>query len=572
MIVKGYVRVELLFMRRVAMRQKVIAGALILAPLLFPVSATAETVFWLDTPEDGATVFGLVEVKGFVVDDGSECGPQWTWNQCRWDTALVTAIDLYVDGDFVATADLNQPRYDVLLAYPWYAGTPYERPGFSTSFDSRDLNNGIHTLYLKVTYSDMAVDNLGERSFNVDNEFNQAPFGELELPGPNQPMNGVFPITGWALDDGSVATIEVLVDGLAVGDAVSGIHRPDIGHRFPSHPDAEAAGSVRMLNTTVFQNGVHSVAIRLTDDEGASRIIGRRFVQTFNTGYNLPPFGGIDWPISNHILYGKGCVAPGDPPISTPPIEFEDPEFVEFVTGWALDVGSRTDAGGVAYVQLLIDGVIVADTMENSVYWPLLDMDMNYYGHPRMDILEWFVDVPNAKQAGFSFLIDPSYLMVTQGFTQGLHYLKVRAGDIENYVADIAQIPVIFDCDDDRDRPGWGDIYTPAHMERVAGVVEVTGWAIDQDGTSSSYYPEIWVDGVFIDYADEYFLPSPEVEEGWPWLPSGLTRNAGFSYDLDTEAEGLGDGPHVLVVWSVDRFGRRSIIGERTFVLDNASP
>ena len=41
---------------------------------------------------------------------------------------------------------------------------------------------------------------------------------------------------------------------------------------------------------------------------------------------------------------------------------------------------------------------------------------------------------------------------------------------------------------------------------------------------------------------------------------------------LGDEAEGLGDGPHVLVVWSVDRFGRRSIIGERTFVLDNASP
>ena len=73
-------------------------------------------------------------------------------------------------------------------------------------------------------------------------------------------------------------------------------------------------------------------------------------------------------------------------------------------------------------------------------------------------------------------------MTLSQGFTQGPHYLKVRAGDIENYVADIAQIPVIFDCNDDRDRPGWGDIYTPAHMERTAGVVEVTGFAIDQDG------------------------------------------------------------------------------------------
>ena len=327
-----------------------------------------------------------------------------------------------------------------------------------------------------------------------------------------------------------------------------------------------------MLNTTVLQNGVHSVAIRLTDDEGASRIIGRRFVQTFNTGYNLPPFGGIDWPISNHILYAKGCGLPGDPPISTPPIEYEDPDVVEFVTGWALDVGARTDAGGVAYVQLLIDGVIIADTMEDSFYWTPLEMDMNYYGHPRMDILELFPDVPNAKSSGFSFLVDASYLILSRGFTQGLHYMKVRAGDIQNYVADIAQIPVIFDCSDDRDRPGWGDIYSPAHMERVAGVVDVTGWAIDQDGMDSGVFAEIWVDGKFIDYVDEFFLPTPEVEALYTWLPPGLTRNAGFSYALDTEAENLGDGPHVLVVWSVDRFGDRSIIGERTFVLDNASP
>ena len=32
------------------------------------------------------------EIGTVVVDDGAECGPQWTWNQCRWAPALVTAI------------------------------------------------------------------------------------------------------------------------------------------------------------------------------------------------------------------------------------------------------------------------------------------------------------------------------------------------------------------------------------------------------------------------------------------------------------------------------------------------
>ena len=91
------------------MRHKGIIGALVLLTLLLPVSAVAETIFWLDRPSDGATVFGLVEVSGFVLDDGEECGPQWTWVHCDWANALVSKIDLYVDDEFIASADLNQP-------------------------------------------------------------------------------------------------------------------------------------------------------------------------------------------------------------------------------------------------------------------------------------------------------------------------------------------------------------------------------------------------------------------------------------------------------------------------------
>ena len=131
------------------------------------------------------------------------------------------------------------------------------------------------------------------------------------MPGENQPMNGVFPVTGWALDDEVVTKIEIVVDGLVVGGANPASTGRTSMHRFPSHPGAEYAGFVRMLNTTELINGVHTVAVRVTDNEGAVRVIGRRFVQTFNTAYNLPPFGGIDWPIPNHIMYAVGCDDPG---------------------------------------------------------------------------------------------------------------------------------------------------------------------------------------------------------------------------------------------------------------------
>ncbi len=557
------------------MRYKGCAGALVLLTLLLPITAQAETIFWLDRPGNGATVFGLVTVTGFVVDDGEQCGPQWTWNNCQWADSLVSKIDLYVDDEFVATADLDQPRYDILQAYPWYAGTPYARPGFATSFDSRDFADGQHTLFVRVTFSDATVEDYGLRSFTVDNDINQAPFGTLELPGTSQPMNGVFPVTGWVIDDEDVVYVEILVDGLAMGNAVLGVHRPDIAHLFPSDPDAEYAGFIRMLNTTALNNGIHILAVRAVDNEGASRVIGRRFVQTFNTGSNLPPFGEINWPIANHVMFADGC-EPLDGTI--PPWSgdvYDNPFNVEYVIGWALDVGSRTDFGGVAYVELLLDGAPVPlnetynqNTSLPSFWWPPAEMDFNYYGHPRMDIHELYVDVPNSKHSGFAFLMDINYLILGRNYSEGLHYLKVRAGDLENNVTDIAQIPVIFDCNNDGDDPAIGDIVTPSHMERVANVVEITGFA---DDTRSLRAVEIWIDGVYVGDAD-YNLPSPEFEDLYPWLPSSVTQNAGFRYELDTVAENLADGEHSLVVWTEDFREGRTIIGERRFVLDNQNP
>jgi hypothetical protein len=541
----------------------VIGGAVVLLALLLPASATAEVIFWLDTPPEDATVAGIVEVAGWILDDGQECGPPPSWEACQWTEPLVSNIDLYVDGVFVASADLNKPRYDVLQAYPWYAGTPYANPGFSTSFDADTLVDGWHTIFLRVTFSDMTKTDYGERQVYVDSSINQAPFGELEMPGESQPMSGVFPVTGWALDEGSIEDIEVMIDGLVVGHAVTGIHRPDVAHRFPSHPGADYAGFVRMLNTSEIINGIHVISVRVRDDEGASRVIGRRYVQVSNVGYNLPPFGGIDWPIANHIMVTWVCA--GEPGVSLP--EYDDPENVELILGWALDVGASTDRGGVKWVELLIDGTLMANTLVDDFFYQWFDMEVNYYGYERLDILRMFPDVPNAKHSGFAFALDVGDLIVNHHYHEGLHYLKIRAGDIENHIADIAQIPVIFHCVDsgEWDDPSWGDIHTPTNMERISGVYDVTGWVADEQRL---WEVEIWVDGEFIGYAT-HGISTPYVEEQFPWLPHNMTENAGYYFELDTTL--LTDGEHLLVVRSEDYWGGKSIVGERSFIVDNAN-
>lgn len=517
------------------------AGLVVLSlALLLPLAAAADTVFWLDTPPDGATVAGLVQVNGWVLDERG-----------------VSGVDLYVDGVFVASADLNIARWDVLQAYPWYAGTPAEKPGFRTSFNAGSLTDGVHDLFLRVTFSDSTTEDFGNRSVTVDTTINQAPFGELESPGESQPMNGVFPIMGWALDDDGIEMVEIDVDGLTYSSAIYGIHRPDIHNRFPTIDEAEYSGFLYNLNTSKLTNGVHTLSVRLWDTKGMSRVIGRRQVSVFNNWANLVPFGEIDYPPPDHVMFGVGCSNPTGP--SAPP--YEDVRSVDLITGWALDPDD-----GVKWVELLINGTVLKrTTLPNCWWYQDYLMDVDCYGLLREDVFKRFPDVPNSKDSGFDFIIDVADLIINHDYHQGLHYLTVRAGDVQGHIADIATIPVIFDCDDDPDRPTWGDIYTPENMERIQGVFTLTGWALDFD-----YLPadgvEIWVDGDYLGRAT-YGWDSPEVVEMFPWYSHNVALHAGWRFDLDTTQ--LSDGEHQLVVIGHDRYDGRNAFAQRPFVVDN---
>ncbi len=527
------------------MRHHVISVALLLTIVVAPCGASASTIFWLDQPADGAVVTGIVEVSGWAIDDRG-----------------ISNIDLFVDNQFVAAADLNIPRYDVLQAYPWIAGTINARPGFSVSFRSDLLSDGAHDLFVRIRYSDASEEvsgDFGLRTVIVDRQLNQAPFGEIDLPRPNQPIGGVFPITGWALDDSDVVDIEVMIDGATWGNStVTDVHRPDILNRFPEVPGSEYAGWVNNVNTTKLPNGVHTVTVRLRDDDGATRVIGHRLVQVFNVGYNLAPFGEIEWPLPHHYLFAVEC----NPQGGWSGGEFEDPSRLELITGWALDVGSYGDDGGVKRLELLMNGVPLANTWTDFQRIEFFgeQYDTNIYGLERRDIHRLYADVPNSIHAGYAFSIDPTYLRHERGFHEGLHYLTVTATDVQGYQSDIQTIPVIMDCNDDPDRPSWGDIERPEHMERVQGTVLVTGWAIDYDVVNRV---EVYVNGHFMGYAT-YGLSSPDAYGPYP-----RRDHAGYSFSLDTTQVPNGEGEAELIIRTIDRFGGANVIGQRSFVIDN---
>ncbi len=532
--------------------------------------AGAQPIGGIDFPSDGQTVTGVVRVSGFVLDFNT-----------------VDRIELLVDGILVNRADMNLPRPDVLEIFPTYVNSATPNPGFLSSFLARGVySDGPHSVSIRVTESASQQQFiLGTLNVIVDSSLNQAPFGYIDIPHASglEGANGSFPVAGWAVDDVDIDHIDFLVDGQIVAGAVGrgepssavyGTTRPDVAAAFPDLPLALYSGFSANINTTQFINGLHVLSVRATDNEGASRELGHRTVQVVNNGSNLAPFGRIDFPLDKASLFcttiAGGCPSPGcdNTGIQT-----------NIVAGWTLDVGSALDRGQVAYVELLLDGAIIANTRTNCVQ--LGQALTNCYGVNRPDVARNYSGYVNADNAGYLFAFglirdadDPTgqitIVLPTSDFNSfvfagitnpGKHTIAIRVGDEEETVAQIAAMSVDILCDQEfGDQPAFGYIDTPTDYQFINGVFEVFGWALDFQQVQSV---EVDVDGQVVGTAF-YGLNRPDVRAVDPRV---FSNNVGFSFLLDTTR--LSDSPHDLVVYVIDRQGNRTEIGRRKFVVNN---
>ena len=117
--------------------------------------------------------------------------------------------------------------------------------------------------------------------------------------------------------------------------------------------------------------------MRATDNEGASRELGARRVQIVNNGQNLPPFGRIDYPLDKASLFCDDLRR-----LSFTLPAGRDPGNV--VAGWALTWGPPSIADSVSYVELLLDGAIIANTRTDCVQPD--EALINCYGLNRPDV------------------------------------------------------------------------------------------------------------------------------------------------------------------------------------------
>jgi len=530
--------------------------------------AAAQPFGGIDYPVEGQTVTGIVRVSGFVLNH--------------------TAIDLVqvaVDGVVVNSADMNLPRPDVLEIFPTYYNSATPNPGFLSAVSARNYSAGSHTVSILARVAEtQQIHPVAQVHVVVDPLQNQAPFGYIDIPGPSglEGANGSFPVAGWAVDDVDIDSIDFLVDGRVIAGAVGrgepssatyGTTRPDVAAAFPDVPLALYSGFIANIDTSQFINGIHVISVRATDTDGATRDLGSRRVQIVNNGSNLAPFGRIDFPLDKASLFCIGA-AGGFPSPCTPDICF--PSFFNVVAGWALDVGSALDRGQVSFVELLLDGQIVANTRSDCTQ--IGGALTNCYGINRPDVARSYSGYVNADNAGWSFsfflgrdaesgqisVLTPqsSGLPVLVGYTTaGKHTLAIRVGDEEETVIQMGAISVDVLCDvQTSDQPAFGYIDTPSDYQFINGVFEVFGWAWDFQVAQTI---QVDVDGHLVGNA-VYGLPRPDV-------PANDFRvgvaNVGFSFFLDTTQ--LSDSAHDLVIYVIDRGGNRSEIGRRKFVVNN---
>jgi hypothetical protein len=521
----------------------------VLATLLTSSAFGQELIAALDFPDPAVTQSGVVLVKGWVLDPGQ-----------------VTKIELYVDDQFQQRAVSGLPRIDVIEAYPNYPGIQNIAPGFETGFLASRFTNGPHTVMVKVFFSDGRSPELGRRTVTIDNTLNQAPFGSVDIPdlgGGIYNAAGSFPVVGWAVDTDGIARVDVYMDNGILQSAMYGDTRPDVGNTFPDFPSALFSGYIANIDTTRIQNGVHLLEVRATDRLGVSRLIGRRQVQVFNDNQNLKPFGYLDEPKRDAVLFGTRCATiPQVSPAVNPQ------SHITPVRGWALDLGTRSDLGRVSYVELLIDGVRWYST-DDCAFSPFFSSYVNCYGLTRFDVERFYPNYPDAPRSGFLFTLDVGALLAL-GVTPGNHVMKVRVGDQQGTFSELPNrdgIPVFFTCAEDRTGSAFGFIDVPRTFDYVTKNVTFQGWALSERGPGFIQQVEILVDGNFIGPA-AYRFARPDVQEAYPFINDSL--HSGWQFTMDTTK--LSDARHRLTVRVLDTLGFRTEIGSVDFYVQNLSP
>jgi len=330
----------------------------------------------IDMPASGATVSGTATVAGWAIDNVSTVG------------TAIGSVQVLVDGTPVGAATYGVSRPDVCAAYPGRAGCP--NVGFSYSLNTATLAPGSHTITVTATDSASPPDT-GSATVTiiVSSGGPVIPSVHIDMPASGATVSGTATVAGWAIDNTStvgtaIGSVQVLVDGTAVGMATYGVSRPDVCAAYPGRAGCPNVGFSYSLNTATLAPGSHTITVTTTDSASPPDTGSTTVTVIVGSGGPVIPSVQIDMPASSATVSGTATVA-----------------------GWAID-NISTVGTAISSVQVLVDGTAVGTAT---------------YGVSRPDVCTVYPGRSGCPNVGYSYSLNTATL------TPGSHTLTVTATD-----------------------------------------------------------------------------------------------------------------------------------------------
>jgi hypothetical protein len=307
-----------------------------------------------DTPVDGSWVARCIPVTGWALDDTG-----------------VESVQLYrAEGNsmaFIGNASFVEgARPDITDAFPGYPNCTKAGWGYMLLTNLLPEGDGQYTIYAIAIDYDGNSTTLGSKTITVSNAYNREPFGALDTPAEGGIAQGSQYVNfGWALSpqpntippDGS--TITVWVDGVFLGHPEYNQYRSDIAQLFPGYNNTEGAGGYVYLDTTKYDNGVHTIQWSVKDDTGNTEGIGSRYFTIQNSESTLIQSGPSAGNSIAPVLAPPGEKTPMRPRQEDDwhiPEDVIEPVWVK--TGYALDTGAiAVNTGKTGAVEITIPEV-----------------------------------------------------------------------------------------------------------------------------------------------------------------------------------------------------------------------
>ncbi len=380
--------------------------------------------------------------------------------------------------------------------------------------------------------------------------------------------SAILSLVGWALASDGVSAVDILVDGVIDGRASYGRSRPGVTARYPSFPDSKYPAWAYGVDTTHYLNGRHTILARVRTRTGATLDLKPQSFAFLNAPQDLQPFGAIEYPNKDAELFGTCGGAPDLDPATLRDfgqISLSVPRRYNVVSGYVVDPGAaaEVDGDGVGYVELLVDGAILYNSVTDCFYSQTTGGLTNCLGVFRPDIGATYPTLKDSVHGGFRFVLDLSQLIDLGLYTPGHHTLALRAGDHSGTTINISEIPVTFSCDDfTGDDSSFGFIDIPPNGLTFGGQIFLTGWALDFQGVAAV---SILIDGKPSGFAG-LGLPRPGISTLYPGYPDSFLP--GWIFSLDTTK--LSNGVHNIQAVATDVNGVDTVIGERSFTIRNA--